>query len=109
MEERAGNRAGLASQGEGDNSESGRAAFGLLRVRRKTYNCTMKPKPHGTGLNIRTFEGKDGSTYLVFRTPRGAFHIFRELNARDAAADAFGLTSGTTYQRWRKLWDSQKP
>lgn len=66
----------------------------------------MKLKSKGTGLGIRTFRGKDGSTYLVFRTPKGAFHVFCEVNAKNAAREAFGVSEGTTMQNWGKLWKS---
>jgi hypothetical protein len=66
----------------------------------------MKPKPKGTGLAIRSFPGKDGNTYLVFRTPKGAYHIFREVNARHAARESFGVADGpTTVQMWNKIWN----
>jgi hypothetical protein len=68
----------------------------------------MKPKPKGRGLDIRTFGASDGSTYLVFRTPKGAYHVFREVNARDAARESFGVPNGTTVQMWDSLWDSPK-
>jgi hypothetical protein len=55
---------------------------------------------------MRTFEGKDGSTYLVFRTPKGAYHVFREVNARDAAREAFSQPNRTTVQMWNNVWSS---
>lgn len=56
---------------------------------------------------MRTFKSeKDGSTYLVFRTPRGAYHVFQEVNARAAARESFGLPNSTTVQMWDKIWKS---
>jgi hypothetical protein len=36
---------------------------------------------------MRTFTGKSGTKYLTFKTPRGSYHTFSEVIARDAAAD----------------------
>jgi hypothetical protein len=39
------------------------------------------------GIEMRTFTGKSGTKYLTFKTPRGSYHTFSEVIARDAAAD----------------------
>ena len=63
----------------------------------------MKPKMRGLGLTIRTFQGESGTTYLVFRTKAGAFHVFSEIESKEAARDC-GVKEGTTHQMWETLW-----
>ncbi len=46
----------------------------------------LKPKKSGYGLEFKAFEGEK-STYIVFRTPDGAFHVFSEIEATQAARD----------------------
>jgi len=55
------------------------------------------------GIEMRTFTGKSGTKYLTFKTPRGSYHTFSEVIARDAAADC-GSDQGTSNQRWAKLF-----
>jgi hypothetical protein len=35
---------------------------------------SVKAKKRGLGLDMRTIEGRDGRSYLVFRTARGGWH-----------------------------------
>ena len=63
----------------------------------------MKQKASGLGIEMRTFTRKSGTKYLTFKTPRGSYHTFSEVIARDAAADC-GSDHGTTRQRWAKLF-----
>jgi len=44
----------------------------------------MKQKASGLGIEMRTFTGKSGTKYLTFKTPRGSYHAFSEVIARDA-------------------------
>ena len=53
------------------------------------------------GIEMRTFTGKFGTKYLTFKTPRGSYHTFSEVIARDAAADC-GSDQGITNRRWAK-------
>lgn len=39
---------------------------------------TVKRKKRGFGLEIKTFRGKSGTTYIVFRKQR-SFHVFSEV------------------------------
>jgi len=41
-----------------------------------------KPKKKGLGLEMKTFAGRDGSSYLIFRTRSGSFHAFLEVEAK---------------------------
>ena len=54
---------------------------------------------------MRTFHGSDGNAYLVFRTPKGAFHTFVETEAKQASRTC-GTTrsAGSTRQLWSVLW-----
>jgi hypothetical protein len=63
----------------------------------------MKPKRGGLGLEARTFKGKSGRIYLVFRTLEGGFHVFVETQAKDAAEDC-GAQRKETRRDWRSLW-----
>ncbi len=47
-------------------------------------------KRKGVGLEIRTFVGHSGTSYIVFRTGKGSFHVFAEVEAKKAAALAGG-------------------
>lgn len=64
---------------------------------------TIKPKRKGLSMEARTFAGKSGYTYLVFRTLDGGFHVFVEIEAKDAAKDC-GATGTNTRDYWKKIW-----
>ena len=54
---------------------------------------------------MRTFHGADGNAYLVFRTPKGAFHTFVETEAKQAFRTCSNTRSaGSTRQLWSILW-----
>ena len=57
---------------------------------------------------MRTFTGEDGVTYLVFRTPGktcDAYHVFAEVEAKEAARQIFPGREGTTNEMWKPLWE----
>ena len=55
-----------------------------------------------------TFHRKDGKTYLVFkRTPRGGYHVFAEVEAKDAAHICGSSGKGTTDKQWGELWKAR--
>jgi len=56
-------------------------------------------------LQMKTFEGKDGKTYLVFRAPKGSYHAFVEVEAKQAAREC-GASEGRPRQMWNSLWGS---
>ncbi|MBI1917021.1 MAG: hypothetical protein HYS12_20115 [Planctomycetes bacterium] len=64
---------------------------------------SIKAKKRGLGLEMRTVKGKDGRTYLVFRTARGAYHVFTEVEAKEAARQC-GAKEGKMNQMWDELW-----
>jgi hypothetical protein len=66
----------------------------------------MAPKRRGFGLEVKTFRSKSGREYLVFKTLHGAFHVFVETQAKDAAQDCGAERKGTTVQMWGSLWQS---
>ena len=55
----------------------------------------LKPEKHGVDLEMRTFRGKDDVTYLVFRSTGGSYHVFAEVEAKEAARQC-GTTKRTT-------------
>jgi len=63
-------------------------------------------KRKGTGVEMKTFKAK-GQNYLVFRTPPGSYHVFLEIEAKQAAKEC-GASKGTTPQMWKRLWDKAK-
>lgn len=70
----------------------------------------IKSKRTGTELSMRTFQGDDARSYLVFRTGKGAFHTFVETQAKEAARrcrkyiDGKEFTEGNTRQMWESIW-----
>ena len=65
----------------------------------------VKPKRHGLGLEMRTFEGQSNSSYIVFWTKSGSFHVFQEVEAKAAAKDCGAESEENTRQMWQKLWN----
>lgn len=53
---------------------------------------------------MRTFTGDDGKTYLVFRTPKNAFHVFGEVEAKDAARRCGATVEKNTQNMWKDVW-----
>ena len=66
--------------------------------------ANIKSKRTGTELSMRTLHGKDGRSYLVFRTGAGSFHTFVETEAKQAARKCGASIEGTTRQMWTSLW-----
>ena len=66
----------------------------------------VKTKNPAFALQTRTFQGKSGSSYLVFRTPKGQFHVFVETAARPAAQDCGSQSrSCNPNVHWQAVWD----
>lgn len=51
---------------------------------------SMKAKKRGLGLEMGTVAGQDGRSYLVFRTARGAYHVFAKVEARVSRPEKAG-------------------
>jgi hypothetical protein len=64
----------------------------------------IKKKRKGFGLEIKTYRGTDGVSYLVFRTRQGAFNVFMEVEAKEAARQCGAAREGTPRQMWSDLW-----
>jgi hypothetical protein len=64
----------------------------------------MKKKKKGYGLEIKTFRGNDGASYLVFRTREGAFNVFVEVEAKEAARQCGATREATPRQMWGDIW-----
>jgi hypothetical protein len=67
----------------------------------------MKAKKQGYGLETQTFRGASGRQYMVFKARNGGFHVFAEVEAKNAASDC-GAKSGHTRERWKSLWRSNE-
>jgi hypothetical protein len=65
-----------------------------------------KNKRRGLGLDIRSFQGKDGCTYIAFKTTKGSYHVFKEVEAKEASRQCGAAIEGTTRQMWGNLWAS---
>ena len=66
----------------------------------------LKPKRRHRALEVRTFAGKDGASYVVFHTSSRSFHTFREVEAKEAARQCGATRVGTTRQMWESIWRS---
>lgn len=82
-------------------------ARGVWVVSAEVHDSLMRAKitakAVGRGLEIRTFRAV-GTTYLVFRTLRGAYHVFSEADAKAVARNAFGQRDGNTREMWNRIW-----
>jgi hypothetical protein len=58
---------------------------------------------------MRTFYGKDGRAYLVFKTASGSFHTFVETEAKRASIECGSSRpkTDTTRQMWSEIWNSK--
>ncbi len=94
--------------GPGLNSAAGCA--GSLSAGPFACGGTMrsKQKRQGLGLEMRTFKGNAGQNYLVFRTAGGSYHVFLEVDAKEAAEHCGVPRDGNTRQMWKDLWNNAK-
>jgi hypothetical protein len=67
----------------------------------------LKDKREGTELAFKTFVGSDGTRYLVFRSLEGSFHVFAEVEAKQAARECGAAELANTRQMWESLWEKQ--
>ena len=68
------------------------------------HKWLLRRKKRGLGIEMKTFEGQDGRSYLVFRTKDGAFHAFMEVEAKEAARQCGAREEGNTRTMWERLW-----
>jgi hypothetical protein len=64
----------------------------------------LKEKREGRSLEIKTFVGKDGNSYLVLRTLDGSYHTFVEVEAKQAARECGAAEGANTRQMWESIW-----
>ena len=67
-----------------------------------------KQKRQGLGLEMKTFKGDEGQNYLVFRTGKGSYHVFLEVDAKEAATHCGIPRYGNTRQMWNDRWNNVK-
>ena len=65
----------------------------------------LKEKREGYELPFKSFVGTDGKRYLVFRTDHGSFHVFAEVEAKQAARECGAEELANTRLMWESLWD----
>ncbi len=62
-------------------------------------------KRAGFGLEAKTFSGESGTTYIVFRSAEGSFHVFAEVEAKEAARDCGAAIGHNTRSEWKSIWE----
>ena len=67
----------------------------------------LKVKREGTELAFKSFVGSDGTPYLVFRSLEGSFHVFAEVEAKQAARECGAAELANTRLMWESLWEKQ--
>ena len=67
----------------------------------------LKEKRGGTELAFKIFLGSDGTRHLVFRSLDGSFHVFTEVEAKQAARECGAAELANTRQMWESLWETQ--
>ena len=67
----------------------------------------IKAKRRGVGLEVETFPGRDGRSYLVFRTSSGSYHTFVEIEAKQAARACRERLVGNTRRMWSTIWNDK--
>jgi hypothetical protein len=65
-----------------------------------------RPKRKRFTVETKAFDGSSGTSYVVYRTPQGNFHVFMEVEADAAAEDCGAPKKGGTRAKWRAIWDT---
>ena len=65
----------------------------------------IKQKIQGTGLEIKGFRGRDDNSYLIFKTQKGSYHAFMEVEAKQAARECGSSQEAHTRTMWKVIWD----
>jgi hypothetical protein len=63
-----------------------------------------KLKRRGLNLEAKSFIGKDGRNYLVFKSTQGSYHAFVEIEAKQAARDCGATVEKNTREMWKSVW-----
>jgi hypothetical protein len=84
----------------------------MMDMKEQSMSSELKPKAADKGLEIKTFRGKNGTVYFVYRLPSGAYHVYTEVEAKQAAVncgalDVMGIPTADpdTRKLWDALWD----
>lgn len=64
---------------------------------------TFKVKRISSAIEIRTYQGRKGK-YLVMTAGDGKFHVFSEVEAKEAAIDCGFKGRQHTNTMWKTLW-----
>lgn len=67
----------------------------------------LKDKREGTELAFKAILGSDGTRYRVFRSLGGSFHVFTEVEAKQAARQCGAAELANPQQMWESLWEMQ--
>ena len=65
----------------------------------------IKKKRQGTELEMKVFRGRDGNSYLIFKTHKGSYHAFMEVEAKQAARECGSSQEAHTRTMWKVIWD----
>ena len=71
---------------------------------------TIAKKRNGLGLQMKTIKGESG-IYLFMKTPGGSYHVFLEVEAKQAAKDCGASVKRSaddnrnTRQMCKEIWD----
>ena len=66
---------------------------------------TFKLKPSLSAVEMKTFQGETNPevTYIVMKTGK-QYHVFLEVEAKEAALDCGAPKGGAANQQWDQLW-----
>jgi hypothetical protein len=64
-----------------------------------------RPKRKGFRVETKAFNGSSGTSYVVYRTPKGSYHVFMEVEAAAAAEDCGAPKKGGARTKWQAIWD----
>jgi hypothetical protein len=70
----------------------------------KGHNMNISKKRRGDELKMKTIQGKNG-TYLFFLGKDGDYHVFAEVEAKNAARDCGAKVEANTRTMCKEVWD----
>ena len=65
--------------------------------------ATFKTKRRGLGLDVKTIQGEK-NTYIFFRTKSGSYHVFTEVEAKEAARDCGAKKESDAQTMCKDVW-----
>jgi hypothetical protein len=78
-----------------------------MRTRTKGGSMTTKNKRRGFDLTVKSFRGRDGRSYIIFRTATGSYHSFVEVEAKEAARQCGATKERNTRAMWKSIWHAK--